>query len=187
MKRAANVVVWVCLLSAGAWLGAGAAGATGKTSQLLVKSAGAQIGQPAPWLAGCWTLEGQPFNVQLPFAEPGVQRLALVFWATWCPNCRAGIAVLNRAADELRRAGVKVVLVNIGETNEAIRNYLARNPTTFSIALDFYANAKDTYLDVKEDKNMELPRTVIIGRDGVVRRIIGEEGEDYVAKVRDEK
>lgn len=58
---------------------------------LLAASGAAVVGEKAPWLAG-WKLEESLFSIDKRFADPTVERLVLVFWATFFQPCRVGTA-----------------------------------------------------------------------------------------------
>ena len=152
-----------------------------KDSQLMQKSGEAVVGQPAPWLSG-WTLDDQVFNLKKAFEDPAVTRVAFVFWATWCAPCKEGMKRLCSAKARLEAAGLSVVLINVEEQADAVKNYLRKTPLTFPVVLDPYGRAKTPYLD-DGNGSLSLPRTVIVGRDGKVIRIIGSEGDDYIEQI----
>ncbi len=165
----------VCaLLAAPTAAGAGEA----LVSEQLARCGEAAVGEEAPWLAG-WTLDEQVFNIAKPFAGDDVERLVLVFWATWCQPCRRGLVELAANADRLDAAGAHVALVNVGEDNATVAGFLDKTPLPFEVVLDPYRNSVDTYL-LRPDGRTALPLTVVLDRDRTVRRVIGAEGHDYV-------
>jgi thiol-disulfide isomerase/thioredoxin len=179
---------------AAAWLPAGpilallllplaAADAAMPASEQLPRCGDAEVGAEAPWLAG-WTLDEEIFNLTKPFADEGVQRLALVFWATWCQPCREGLMRLAEAAERLEAAGVAVALVNVGEEAPTVASFLQRTPLPFPVVLDPYRNCLDTYL-TRPGGLTVLPLTVVLDRERRVVRIIGAEGDDYVELLLD--
>ena len=162
--------------------GAAPALAASKTTVALSQSGKARAGEPAPWLAG-WTLANETFNLSKAFKDPSVARVALVFFATWCAPCKAGILKLTAASKDLQAAGVRLVLVNFQDKTEDVRRYLEGNGLAAEVLLDPFGRTRDVFLDPSGDK-VELPRTVLVGRDGKVQAIFGEEGDDYVDRVR---
>ena len=60
-------------------------------------------------------------------------RVVLNFWAVWCVPCREEIPALQRMADAMKGQGVQVVLVNVGDSREAIARFLQRVPTRLPI------------------------------------------------------
>jgi thiol-disulfide isomerase/thioredoxin len=161
---------------------AGAAGAADPVAtESLDRSGDAAVSRPAPWLAG-WTLDDQVWNLTKAFADTTSRRVALVFFATWCAPCRQGIERLSARADELRAAGVRVVLVDYQEEAEKVRRFVGAAPS-FPVVLDRFGVAEKSYLRTG-DEPVRLPRTVLIGReDNVVEAIFGSEGEDYVDRI----
>jgi len=157
--------------------------AQAKQSEILHKSGEAIIGQPAPWVSG-WTLDDQVFNLKKAFEDPAVKRVAFVFWATWCAPCKEGMKRLCSAKGKLDANGVKVVLFNMDEQSELekVRKFVRQNSVSFPVVLDPYGRAKTPYLD-DGNGSLSLPRTVIVGRDGKVIRIIGSEGDDYIEQI----
>ena len=176
-SRFAMPCLAVCVLLALA-LARPAAAEEAPVSEQMVRCGQAAVGEEAPWLSG-WTPDERVFNIGKPFADPQVQRLALVFWASWCQPCRAGLAQLAAAADRLEAARVDVALVNVGEDNATVAAFLAEYPLPFDVVLDPYRNSMDTYL-LRPDGRTALPLTVVLNRDRTVRRVIGAEGHDYV-------
>lgn len=58
------------------------------------------------------------------------------FWATWCPPCVAEMPSLQRLQDRMGRDGLVVLAVSIGDSEEKIRDFLARVPVKFTILRD---------------------------------------------------
>lgn len=82
-----------------------------------------QIGtRPPPMLASGLTatgLDGRPISLDAMRGRPFVLNL----WATWCPPCRREMPMLAAAAKEAESP--PIVFVNQGETQAAIRSFLA--------------------------------------------------------------
>lgn len=155
-----------------------AAESSAKPSEQLPASGAAVVGEKAPWLAG-WTLEESVFNIDKPFADPTVERLVLVFWATYCQPCRVGMQRLQDAAADLTAAGVRVALINVGESAALVSAYFGEHRPSFDVVLDPYLNSEEAYL-LRPDGRKVLPLTVVLDRSRAVVRMIGAEGDDYV-------
>jgi thiol-disulfide isomerase/thioredoxin len=151
-----------------------------RATESLPRSGEAEVSEAAPWLSG-WTIDEQVWNLKRALADSLTTRVALVFFATWCPPCREGIARLTARAGELRAAGVGVVLVDFKEDAQKVRRFVGSSPA-FPVVLDRFGSAEKAYLR-SGDGPVKLPRTIVIGRDGVVRAIFGTEGGDYVDRV----
>ena len=63
------------------------------------------------------------------------------FWATWCPHCREALQGLNNNATRLAEKGIKVILVDIGESSVEVKEHVEKNRVNFDVFLD-----KDTSL-----------------------------------------
>jgi len=140
----------------------------------------ATVGEAAPWLSG-WTLVDEVFNTQKVFKDESVNRVALVFWASWCAPCKKGVKELNKHCAELNELGIKVVLVNSAESEETVREFFGENGPLFTVVLDPYSTNRETYMP------SPLPKTVLIGRDGKVEAIFGKEDTDYIQRIIDGK
>ena len=89
----------------------------------------------------------------------------LDFWATWCPPCVAAMPSLQRMHDKHRAAGLDVIGVNIErEAVDRVRRFVAARKLTFPVVIDpgTIAPAYGVY---------SYPSSVLLDRDGVVRRV----------------
>jgi thiol-disulfide isomerase/thioredoxin len=73
--------------------------------------------------------DGTPFN---PSQIRG-KRVILNFWAVWCLPCRQEIPVLEKFAAKVKGQGIEVILVNMGDSNEAIDRFLKMVPTNLRV------------------------------------------------------
>jgi hypothetical protein len=67
-----------------------------------------------------------------------------------------------------------LVGINFEEKKEVIEFYLKRNPIDMTVLTDTFGNAS-----CKLGVTGTLPRTFVVGPDGIVRAIIKEEGPDF--------
>lgn len=102
--------------------------------------------------------------------------VVLNFWATWCVPCRAEMPLLDRLAEEHAGQDVTVIAVNLGETEEDIREFLDEVPVGFPVALDPMGNV------TREYQVPVSPMTFFIDRNGIVQyRRLGELKEEHVS------
>jgi len=60
----------------------------------------------------------------------------LQFWATWCGYCRRDQPAVEQLQRDFADQGLTVLAVDVGESPEAVRAYLQKNPRSCQIALD---------------------------------------------------
>lgn len=103
--------------------------------------------------------------------------LIINFWATWCAPCIRELPLLDEIAREHSDDGLTVLAINMGESEEAILDFLDEFDLGFPVALDSYGEISGLY------GVLGLPMSFFIDRKGVVRyRRIGELLEDHVAR-----
>jgi len=103
----------------------------------------------------------------------GRQPAILFFWATWCPHCRTSLETLSQNAQEFIQQGIKVVLLDLGESPQDVRNYLDRGGIQFDTLIDDAGSVAGQY-------NVQgIPTFIYISSDGVVKSIGHELLEDY--------
>ena len=108
-------------------------------------------------------------------------RTALVYFATWCLPCRAGIKRLVENVDELNKNKVSVVLVNIGERDEeSIKKWIQKlNASAFTVVIDPFKRLTEGFGLVKENEEISLPRTIVLNSKMKPLFMLGEEGSDW--------
>jgi thiol-disulfide isomerase/thioredoxin len=70
------------------------------------------------------TLDGEFFSNSSLEGRP----VLLQFWATWCPHCRRDQAAVDAIERRYSAAGLIVLAINVGESEETVRAYLQRSP-----------------------------------------------------------
>lgn len=94
----------------------------------------------------------------------------LNIWATWCAPCRVEMPSIQNLHAEYAPRGLKVVAVSIdaGGTEQQIRGFTDSLRLTFEILHDSTGAIKQSY------RTTGVPETVVIGRDGIIRkRVVG--------------
>ena len=68
--------------------------------------------------------------------EGSTTPLVLHFWATWCPSCVEEFSGLGAAAGRCPTDAVRIIAINVGETADIARDYLAEHSITLESLLD---------------------------------------------------
>jgi thiol-disulfide isomerase/thioredoxin len=110
------------------------------------------------------------------------KRVILNFWAVWCVPCREEIPALQRLADTMKGQGVEIVLVNLGDSREAIERFLQRVPTRLRIV-----RVRGDVPRAGDWNVTALPATVLVDPAGMPRwravgRIDGKASEALLLK-----
>ncbi|HEY8669000.1 MAG TPA: TlpA disulfide reductase family protein [Tepidisphaeraceae bacterium] len=102
------------------------------------------------------------------------QVLVIDFWATWCGPCVEALPELDKMYQELSKDGLKVVAINLEEEKDTVAGFAKEKNLTMPVLLDADHAIGQKYLVEP------IPQTVIIGKDGVVRRVVIGAFEDTV-------
>ena len=101
----------------------------------------------------------------------------LNFWSTWCAPCVRELPLLDSVAREHSADGVRVIAVNMGESEKEILAFLEDFDLGFAVALDPQGTVSRLYAVPG------LPMSFFIDRSGIIRyRRIGELKEDHIAR-----
>ena len=94
-------------------------------------------------------------------------------WATWCLPCRVEMPSIELLHKELAPKGLKVLAVSVDDpgTDKQIRDFVKQYRLTFEILHDPKGQEGEVS---KLYETTGYPETVIVGRDGIIRkRLIG--------------
>ena len=90
----------------------------------------------------------------------------LNIWATWCAPCRIEMPSIEQLHKSYAQKGLEVVAVSVDDpgTSEQIRDFVEQYGLTFDVLHDPEGRIREQY------QTTGYPETVVIGRDGVIRR-----------------
>lgn len=114
-------------------------------------------GGPAPRF-NAKTVNGEFFN-----NESIKGKVVLVqFWTTWCQYCRKEQPIVDSLAREFEGEDLIVLGVNVGESKNKVRQYLAQSPRDIRIVLNDDTNLPALYA------TKSFPLYVLIDKEGKV-------------------
>ena len=135
----------------------------------------ALIGKPAPDFQ-LTTLDGQTVSL----ASLKGKVVVLDFWATWCAPCIDSLPHLAKLEAERRNAGAKIFAVNMEEPKAKVESFLKSRKIDVPVLLDAEGEVAEKYSIVS------IPQTVVIGKDGLVKRVFVGWGGDGYQELREE-
>lgn len=116
------------------------------------------IGQQAPDFT-LETLNGQKVSmVQFRGGQPAM----IFFWATWCPHCRRELKNLTRQRDQIERKGIKIILVDVGESLQEVKAYFDANNILLDVFLDQNTQVSKNY------RIVGVPTFFFVNKEGTV-------------------
>jgi DsbE subfamily thiol:disulfide oxidoreductase len=121
----------------------------------------ALIGKPAP----DFKLKGLDGN-DVKLADLKGQVVLLDFWATWCGPCRASLPHLDEIYQELKDKGLKAYAIDLRENEGPVKSFVENTKLGIPVLLDS---------DGKVAKSFGvggIPQTVVIGKDGTIKKIV---------------
>jgi thiol-disulfide isomerase/thioredoxin len=123
--------------------------------------AGDETGQPAPRFRAK-TTTGQQFNNES--IKGNV--VLFEFWTSWCKYCEEEASLVDNIAKEFKDKNLIVLAVDVLESDQVVKKYLAEHPRSVPIVL-----TKDTNLAAMYNAQV-YPIYVVVDRDG---NIAGEQ------------
>lgn len=121
------------------------------------------------------------------FAGPNVrlsehigQVVVISFWGTGCDACRNQLAALQQDFKQYRAQGLRVYGVEVADDQAEAMRFAGGTPVTFPLLLD----PKKTVARLYDVDN--LPMTVLIDRDGKIRRVVRDFNETTRRACEDE-
>lgn len=73
------------------------------------------------------------------------KKAIVFFWATWCPHCRAALEELSENKNAIKKKGIKIIPVDVGEKEGIVIKYMEKNNIQFSVFLDEDSEVAETY------------------------------------------
>ncbi|MCA1063238.1 thiol-disulfide oxidoreductase ResA [Rossellomorea sp. AcN35-11] len=94
------------------------------------------------------------------------QGVFLNFWGTWCKPCEREMPYMNNQYGKYKDQGVKILAVNVGESDFLINRFVSKHGLEFPILVDKEEEVQNAYgID-------PLPTTFLINPQGEIEKII---------------
>ena len=101
------------------------------------------------------------------------KKAILVFWATWCPHCYEDLGAINENFASIEQKGIKVILVDVGENTQTVKNYFNHRQMKLISFIDEDSYLQDTY------HLAGIPTLVFIDEKGIIRSMTHQFPSDY--------
>lgn len=85
------------------------------------------------------------------------------FWATWCPPCLKEMPSMQRLEQKMAGKPFAILAVNMGESDKAVRDFLAKMKIGFTILMDGEGEAVGAW------KVFVAPSTFLVDAQGAIR------------------
>ncbi|MDD5012018.1 MAG: TlpA disulfide reductase family protein, partial [Phycisphaerae bacterium] len=111
----------------------------------------------------------------------------LIFFATNCKPCIRGLKMLAANKKRLKDAKLKIVLIAFKQTEDVVKPFAKEmGLDNFTILPDRFGSISGSFGIVSEGddgSSAKLPTTFLLSKEGVINKIFGKEGEDYIDKL----
>lgn len=120
----------------------------------------AQTGEQAPDFS-LSTMDGKSFNLS---DYKGKKPVYLIFWATWCPNCKHEIPEIKKIHSTYQdKMEIIAINVSINDSMKKVGRYIQKHKLPYSVAFDTDARVTRLY------GVLGTPTQMIIDTQGIVR------------------
>jgi peroxiredoxin len=105
--------------------------------------------------------------------------VVLHFWATWCPHCLTELPLLDGMIREEPYRSVRVLAINLGESERKVKSYLQKHPLGLRVLLDSRGKVAAEYGVIG------LPASVVLDSSGrLVRQVsMGSLDQEGLGKI----
>jgi peroxiredoxin len=97
----------------------------------------------------------------------------LFFWATWCPHCQNELLSLDKRGEDFEKKGIKLVLVDLGESAKVVEAYVKKRDIRFEVFLDEESVVAEEYGIIG------VPTYFLIDKSGKIQAIEHEIPDNF--------
>ncbi len=101
------------------------------------------------------------------------KEVILIFWATWCSHCYEELGAINDGLASIEEKGIKIKLVDVGETKEDVKNYFKQRHMKLVSFVD-----EDSIMQAKYHL-IGVPTLIFIDKKGIIRNVTHAFPSDY--------
>lgn len=145
-----------------------------------------EVGKQVPWIAA-FDLNGSPVNIGKVLGRKGARGAVVAFWAEWCKACAHELEQLRDAREQLKAAGVEVLLVNVMDNQEVTVNKL-----TALRMLDMFSSVRDATGSIADSVGIRPPgggevklpfAMVVARRNQAVVRVMTKGSDKFIETI----
>jgi thiol-disulfide isomerase/thioredoxin len=120
------------------------------------------------------SLDGKPVSM----ADLKDSVVVLDFWATWCGPCRMSLPGLQKVYEAGKDNGLHVYAIDLREDQDDVKAFVKETKLSVPVLMDTDGKVAEKYLV------QGIPQTVVIGKDGVVKKVFIGAGPDTHEKLK---
>jgi peroxiredoxin len=101
---------------------------------LPLMASATEVGDQLPVFSG-QTMDGKPIDLA---TVVGKKPVMLIFWSSWCVNCKQEIPKINELMKKYQQQGMEFIGINVGmnDTEKKARKYMKDYKITFPVVFD---------------------------------------------------
>jgi len=123
-------------------------------------TASTAVTAPSPAVPGDFTLKSLEGKEVTLSEFRGKKAVLLVFWTTWCPNCKSEIPDLKKLQEKYRDGELTILSVSSGEKEKPVRSFAAKEGINYTVLMDTEGQVARAFGIVG------VPTNLIINRKG---------------------
>jgi thiol-disulfide isomerase/thioredoxin len=151
-------------------------------SELLSQSGETKVGEKLPFFSGWDIMTDRVVTTKNLFSQ-GYQQYVIALCASWCEPCKRGLNKLAKNRENLEANKIKVILLTSSDPKaKAIELVKSLGLEKFTTVADEFNTHTPKYSTL-DNNQITLPRTIITDQNGIVTKIIGAEGDDYISLI----